>query len=192
MRNKWFFSVCIIALTILGIGLEQSTTPNQQLVLRVTNSQNSASPSQNTIALLKSQLENSNASNIKIEQFRDGSLILSYYSDLEIKEVKQLLENLLSSQNEDNSSNQYPNTYVLDVYNIQQSSDFDGIVGTLIESKYETTRATSLTGYAVLNKQFLERTYELNIPNSKCNSYKTVAWRNIRYSVPQVRAGPNV
>lgn len=195
MRNKWYLYTFIIALAILGISLEQNAVPNQEILIKFDTSQSSVHNTQDAIALVKSKLENVDVSNIKVEKLADGTLKLSYYSDLDVSEIQEIFSETSHSQAYTNTSDSYPtngNTdhFELDIYKIQDTSDFDGPTGHIIEPKSETTRATSFDTYAAFNNQQLREENSNTHTTYTLYRYNAIALKNIQYRIPQVRAGP--
>ncbi|WP_299148083.1 hypothetical protein [uncultured Dokdonia sp.] len=195
MRNKWYLYTFIIALAILGISLEQNTVPNQEILIKFATSQNNVHNTQDAIALVKSKLENVDVSNIKVEKLIDGTLKLSYYSDLEVSEIQEIFSETSNSQAYTTTPDHYPTDdgadyYKLDIYKIQDTSDFDGPAGHIIEPKSETTRATSFDTYAAFNNQQVKEENSNTHTTYTLYRYNAIALENIQYRIPQVRAGP--
>ncbi|ANH60302.1 hypothetical protein I597_1387 [Dokdonia donghaensis DSW-1] len=196
VRNKWYLYTFIIALAILGISLEQNAVPNQEILIKFTTSQNSVHNTQDAIALVKSKLENVDVSNIKVEELADGTLKLSYYSDLDVSEIQKIFSKENSSQAYTTTSDDYPTGeapaeyYELDIYKIQNTSDFDGPAGHIVEPKSETTRATSFDTYAAFNNQQAREENSNTHTTYTLYRYNAIALKNIQYRIPQVRAGP--
>lgn len=195
MRNKWYLYTFIIALAILGISLEQNTVPNQEILIKFDTSQSSVHNTQDAIALVKSKLENVDVSNIKVEKLIDGTLKLSYYSDLEVSEIQEIFSETSNSQAYTTTPDHYPTDdgadyYKLDIYKIQDTSDFDGPAGHIIEPKSETTRATSFDTYAAFNNQQVREENSNTHTTYTLYRYNAIALENIQYRIPQVRAGP--
>lgn len=195
MRNKWYLYTFIIALAILGISLEQNTVPNQEILIKFATSQNNVHNTQDAIALVKSKLENVDVSNIKVEKLIDGTLKLSYYSDLEVSEIQEIFSETSNSQAYTTTPDHYPTDdgadyYKLDIYKIQDTSDFDGPAGHIIEPKSETTRATSFDTYAAFNNQQVREENSNTHTTYTLYRYNAIALENIQYRIPQVRAGP--
>lgn len=195
MRNKWYLYTFIIALAILGISLEQNAVPNQQILIKFDTSQSSVHNTQDAIALVKSKLENVDVSNIKVEKLADGTLKLSYYSDLDVSEIQEIFSETSNSQAYTTTPDHYPTDdgadyYKLDIYKIQDTSDFDGPAGHIIEPKSETTRATSFDTYAAFNNQQVREENSNTHTTYTLYRYNAIALENIQYRIPQVRAGP--
>ncbi|WP_298352090.1 hypothetical protein [uncultured Dokdonia sp.] len=195
MRNKWYLYTFIIALAILGISLEQNTVPNQEILIKFATSQNNVHNTQDAIALVKSKLENVDVSNIKVEKLIDGTLKLSYYSDLEVSEIQEIFSETNNSQAYTTTPDHYPTDdgadyYKLDIYKIRDTSDFDGPAGHIIEPKSETTRATSFDTYAAFNNQQVREENSNTHTTYTLYRYNAIALENIQYRIPQVRAGP--
>ncbi|TVZ51951.1 hypothetical protein [Dokdonia sp. Hel_I_53] len=196
MRNKWFLSAFVIALAILGISLEQKDVPNQEILITFSTSQKGPNTTHDAIALVTSKLQSTGASNIKVEDLLDGTLKLSYHSKLDVSQIQNIFNEIIENKSYTSScKNSFPTEkstiyYELDIYKIQYSSDFDGPVGHIIESKSETTRATSFDNYAFISKQ---KAKEKNLYKAKTKAvhlYTALVIKNLQYKIPEVRAGP--
>jgi len=202
MKAKWRFTTFIIILTLLGIGLQQLSIPNQEIVVQFNNDNVSLTETQNTIAIVKKQLQDIGAENIKVYQGTNGILKITYHSDVDVVSIKKLLseENelalgltgILQKENPSNpSSNKKSNTYKLDVSKIQKNNDSEGDFNDLaLEIKPKIER--------VYYPDFYFYTAEISIPEKK-NIEKTayLAYSRISivldrslHNIPEVRAGP--
>jgi len=91
MKNKWYISALIFVLAIVGINLEQVSVPNQEIVLQFIDVEVSLHETQDVIALVKSQLEAVAVDNIKIQDLGNGTLKITYYSDIAVSEIKKIV-----------------------------------------------------------------------------------------------------
>lgn len=198
VRNKWFISAFIIALAIVSISLEQRTAPNQEIIITFSDTQTDPTQTEKAIALVKSKLSSLEADNIKVDQLDNGSLKVTYYSTIDVTEIKNKLSPTTSSQttyNLENNNSSLPGDkdlalYKLDVYKIQDSPDMGGAAGITIESKSEYTRSSSLKTYASLHK--LSESVTESKTQTAYNIHKRcdIAFINSFYNIPETRAGP--
>ncbi|GAA3637637.1 hypothetical protein [Flavivirga jejuensis] len=202
MKTKWYFSTLVITLTLLGICQERFSVPNQEIVMKFIYEEVSSGEVQEAIAVVKKQLQILGADNIQVGEKEDGSLKITYYSDVNVANIKKILSKGkdldigFASSNQDQEHSKFPSSenttgYNLDVYEIQKGTDGDSSLnGTLVvELKHEYDRFTNPFLYvgAVNSKerdQIVKVAYILrrNI---------AIAIDNISHNVPDVRAGPN-
>ena len=206
MKSKWHISILIIALTFLGVVNQQQQTsvPNQEIVLQFTNVEISAEKTQNTIAIVKKQLQNIGVSKIQVVEKEKGKLKITYYSDANVAIVKESLlkerelklNYTVSNESEKHQKLPLDNdaiSYNLDVYEIQNANDLHlGFDGFVIEQKTESDRLLIPNVYVPF----------IGIDERKINNSVKVAsksWRTIEiaidnhsYKIPEVRAGPLV
>ena len=193
MKAKWLISSLLISLTLLGFVYNQDTVePNQELVLYLSDSE-SIEDIDATILEVSQVLENFGAENIRVER-GEGSLTLTYFSDKDVESLKHLIsqEELTFSNEqstEDNESNSSASTHHFDIFEIQESFDFDANSdGFVLEPKSESDRYfnPSIGGVGqIQNDELLaiELTYTIGYINSIVQS-------SALYQIPDVRAGP--
>lgn len=204
MKSKWYISALILILTLFGaISQQQITVPNQEIVLQFTDASITSKDTQNTIAIVKRQLQDLGVSNIQVKETENGKLKISYYSDTDIASVKErfskeknlTLDYTFNNENEDSSKDPFDDkniTYNLDIYEIQNGSDVEwDLNGTsVVELKSESNRFSNPNIYAFINA------VEINESIEKV-AYKTyyniaIAIDNTSHKIPEVRAGPLV
>ena len=201
MRNKWYINALIFALVIVGINLKQVTVPNQEIALQFADTDVTLNDTQSTITLVKSQLEALDVYNIKIQDFGNGTLKITYYSEIAVSEIKEILlgEQRLTithtAQDADEEDSKPPSdkdvkSYQLDVYEIQETHDVADSNGTILESNAESIRFLTPDSSASINKQ-------LSKSRNKAEKLAYTTYRNIAvaiddssYNIPEVRAGP--
>lgn len=201
MRNKWYVSALIFALAIVGISLEQVSVPNQEIVLQFADLEVTLDETQDAITQIKSQLEALEVDNIQIQESGNGTLKITYYSDIDVSEVKKIfLEDIdlaisHTSYDFDKENTRLPSKedrkpYQLDVYEIQENIDIAGSSGNIVELKSEIIRFFTPDTYASISKQ-------RNEEKNKTEKLAYIVHRNIAiaiddasYNIPEVRAGP--
>ncbi len=201
MKNKWYISALIFALAIVGISLEQVSVPNQEIVLQFTDAEVTSHETQGAIAHVKSQLEAIDVDNIKIQELGNGTLKITYYSDIDVSEIKKIVtgeRNVAvdyTSYNTNKEDTKLPSekdtkTYQLDIYEIQDANDLVSSSGNVVELKSESIRFFTPDTYASINKLCSEG-------RNKAEKLAYIIHRNIAitiddasYTIPEVRAGP--
>ncbi|WP_034044358.1 hypothetical protein [Wocania ichthyoenteri] len=202
MKAKWYISALIIILTLFGaISQQQITVPNQEIVLQFTNTSITSQDTQNTIAIVKKQLQDLGVSNIKIKEEENGKLVITYYSDTDVASIKKtftkekniVLDYAFSNQNEDSSKLPFDEekiSYNLDVYEIQNGSDVEWDLNgvSVVELKAESNRFSNPNIYAFINAVEINKSIEKVAYKIHYNI--AIAIDNTSYKIPEVRAGP--
>lgn len=198
MKNNWFLSAFIIALAILGISLDNGTVANQEIIIQFSNAETTLDRSQNTLSLVKRQLETIDVDNVKIERLVNGALKVTYYSDIDVSAIKEIVTRALESELSNTvytADNGLPfekesETFQLDIYKIQEPNDLGGTANNIIEYKSQTTRSSSVKTYATLHK--IEIQEKSTTDKIAYNVYRDhpIALNNSSHKIPEVRAGP--
>ncbi len=205
MIKKWYISTFIIILTILGTVCEQQiTVPNQEIVLEFTDVELTSEVAQNTIAIVKKQLQDIGVENIQVNEQESGTLKITYYSDADVESIKKSFseENRLDiafvSHNQEDKSSEFPfeeNTisYNLNVFEIQNGNDvewgFNGIVLPEIKSKNDRFFEPNLYFYnSVIHLKELNHIVK---EAHKVSESIVIAINNTSHKIPEGRAGPN-
>lgn len=194
MNVKWYFSILLLVI-LLGVGNKQSSRPNQEIVLQFSDPNTSSAESQSTLVLVKEQLEQLGAINIKVVEDIKGKLKITYFSSLDITQIKSVLLNkhnfcLNVSNSKESTDSQSKTTFDLDIYEIHSSLNSNiNLEGTLaIEIKADAKRNYSLKLFSsLLNEQIG------TVPKSAvCKVYSSLVFYAFKtaYKIPEVRAGP--
>jgi len=199
MKIKWYIGALIIALTFLGVGQHQISVPNQEIVVQFVEDVSSDS-AQNAVDIVKKQLKHIGADNIIVSEDEEGKLKISYFSNLNVARIKNILskENqldlgIVDNQLEDDSnypSEENPNTYNFDVYEIQKESnsdwDFNGT--NILELKPDGNRFSKPKVFATINEIDVEES--ISKITFKVYYRIAIAIDNTSHKIPDVRAGP--
>ncbi len=204
MRAKWYVSTLIIVFSLLGIFREQISVPNQEIVLEFEYNKITTDDVEDVIAAVKKELHTLGADNINVGKQEDGKLRITYYSDVNVVNVKKILSEaevpgLVGIPfNQDQENEEFPFTgdhtigYNLNVYEIQKDIDGSGdLNGTLVtELKHEYDRSTHPNLYFFKiedddQDHILEVIYRVQRTIA-------IAIDTISHNVPDVRAGPIV
>ncbi len=204
MKIKWYWSTCVAILALVGFSLQQFSVPNQEIVVQFSTHEVAEQKATNTLAVVTKQLQTLGAENIQVYSQENGNLKITYYSDLEVAFIKNILakEEALSlgysSILKDHTSSDLPNPnpenpFKLDVFEIKQGEDKKGDFNSLaLELKPEIDRFFKTVVYfSVLNSAEKERD---RIEKVAYTSQYTVAVAidNTSYIIPDVRAGPRI
>lgn len=198
MKNNWFLSAFIIALAILGISLDNGTVANQEIIIQFSNTETTLDRSQNTLSLVKRQLETIDVDNVKIERLVNGALKVTYYSDIDVSAIKEIVTSALESELSNTvytADNGLPfekesETFQLDIYKIQEPNDLGGAASNIIEYKSQTTRSSSAKTYATLHKIEIQEKSATDKIAYNAHRDHPIALNNSSHKIPEVRAGP--
>lgn len=200
---RWYISALIIILSLLGVvDQHQVPVPNQEMVLQFTNTEVSSDDAQNTIAGITKQLHELGVDHILVSKGEEkGTLVITYYSDIDVAGIKDLLSNdakiALNKSNNDDGDSKLPikddtGNYNLDIYEIQKTSNSDwDLNGTHItELKPEGHRFSNPDAYPFIDTIDVSDIKE----HVAYSSYYdiTLSIDNTSYKIPEVRAGPLV
>lgn len=205
IQSKWYLSAALIFIAVLGsvIGQQHTHVPNQEIVLQFSNTNISSSDAQQTIAIVKKQLQHVGVANIHISEQEDGKMVISYYSDTNVARIKSILSNQKElalgfvSNKKTEQPLQLPSqnesvTYNLDVYEIQDGHNSVSNLGGKSAVELKSGQ------YRFLNPNFY-------IPTEQCYSdadaptlkikitfqrYIAIIKDNGLHKTPEVRAGP--
>ena len=193
MNRKWYFGALIIILTLFGASQENLVVPNQEIVLQFSSVSISSNEAQLTIANVKEQLETIGVSKVDIREEANGRLVISYFSDVTVANVKDSLLAVDYASNEDNQSD-FPkeHTYNLDVFEIIKSSDpgFGSTGKSIFEFKQDYDRFSNPNVFVSTSDiNDVENNVEVLVAY-KQNKTIAIAINNIPHQIPECRAGP--
>ena len=193
MNRKWYFGALIVILTLFGASQENLAVPNQEIVLQFSSVSISSNEAQLTIANVKEQLETIGVSKVDIREEANGRLVISYFSDVTVANVKDSLLAVDYASNEDNQSD-FPkeHTYNLDVFEIIKSSDpgFGSTGKSIFEFKQDYDRFSNPNVFVSASDiNEVENNVEVLVAY-KQNKTIAIAINNIPHQIPECRAGP--
>ncbi|MEZ4797441.1 MAG: hypothetical protein R2785_09750 [Flavobacteriaceae bacterium] len=203
MNLRRYIGALIIVLTFLGIVYQQQNRlPNQEIVLQFRDAKVSSVETQNTLALVKKQLQSLGANNIQVKNTAEGNLIITYYSASNVNYIKKnLTEDTTlvldyNINNQDNESSNFPienksTGYNLNVYEIQNRNnvDWNFVENSIQHLKSDNERLLNpnLFVFAIDSEDRVEHTFKVTY---KANRNIALAIKNLFQSTPEVRAGP--
>lgn len=200
VKNNWFLIAFVLVLAVIGIRLEQSLAPNQEILIQFSNTDVGQNHKQDAIALVTTELAALDIDDLRVEQLTNGTFKVSYYSSVDVIKIKEILSQAAAvvHQKEATPIDQdaplpFENdiaSYQIDIYKIQDGSDLGGTSSDLLESKSETTRSTSYKTYASIYKLQIEQKNKKDVTTYKRYSNARTALLNASYIIPESRAGP--
>lgn len=202
MNSKWFIGVVVIALAFLGISLEQTAIPNQEIVVQFHLDAVSTNDFENAITIVTEQLQSIGVEGVQVTKLLDGNLKITYYSTIDVARVKDLFskqENLLAGYSSFATNETTPYepfdsdivTYELNVSEIQTATDAAmGLHGSLVEFKSGNEWYVNPVVYLPSsNIDFAAHNTRENVARTQYEKV-TLGIDTSSYKIPEVRAGP--
>lgn len=202
MNWRWYFTGLIVALAFIGVSIEKSAVPNQEIVVQFNENSRSSDEAQQAISEITEQLKSIGVADVQVSEMLDGTLKVTYYSTIDIS----VIENLFNKQNkirlgdtafnETEDSSRIPfstdsNTYKLQVVKIQNDygSDlgFHGLPVEIKSIKDQYLNQILSLGSSEINFG-LKNTVEREV--GKNYHYVALSINNTSHKIPEVRAGP--
>ena len=180
--------------------MERNMLSNQEIVVRFTVDGFTQDKAHKAISEVKNQLQDAGVENIQIRELKDGGLKITYYSDLAVTEIQQILSDAdrdsqcpLDTPFEfpaDHSNKDFA-VYELSVYEIQGQSQIDiALEGSPVRVNQIKEHLYVLNSTAYTQALDLSARYEADkITLQICS--RAATFRTLHYySLPEVRAGP--
>lgn len=199
MKNTWYLLFLVFALAIVGISLDKSNGANQEIVLKFIEQAATDGETEDVIRFVKNQLKDVATGDIQIKKAQNGTLKISYHSDIEIVQIKAIFSEyseLVLDTNTASDELPIPSQedligFQLDVFEIQTAKDFAGAAGTVVEFKTESIRFFTPDVYGISERLVKEEDASTALAY---HTYNTIALAidDSFCTVPQVRAGPAI
>lgn len=153
MKAKWYVCTLLIVFTLLGTFHENISLPNQEIVLEFNDVEIAKEEVESTITDIKKRLIDAGASSIRVNKTKNSTLKITYYSGINVANIKQVLSkkgSLIANNTKENKdksnfpSQREPSNYNIDVYELNNDiniSNFDN--KSLLEIKYDPQRYTT-------------------------------------------------
>lgn len=201
MKTKLHFGLLVVLLAFLATFLEQTTVPNQQIVIQFSNEAHTTQDTENAIEAIQNKLQSIGATQIEIGQNNDGRLRITYHSNAEVTHIQNVLFNAedfkldyASTQNQPTNfpEERHTKNYELDVSEIKSSSDinwnFEGTRVTEVNQKTDHSNPIKVNSSA---KQFnAKQSNEIIKVAVALNTTVAIVTDHLSYKIPEVRAGP--
>ncbi|MEO8773459.1 MAG: hypothetical protein ABI263_05170 [Gelidibacter sp.] len=205
IQPKWYLGAALIFIAVLGsvLGQQQTTVPNQEIVLQFANQDISLDEAQQTIDIVEQELQRIGVAYIQVSEQEDGRLVISYYSKNNVESIKKLLstqkELALGFVSSDNNEKplQFPSkeksiSYNLDVYEIQDGHNSYSSLGgkCALELKSGQQRFVNPNFYLPTQEPFLVDIGPILKVDLSFQRHIAIAKDYRSHKIPEVRAGP--
>lgn len=199
MKMKLYIGALILVLSFAGIFHYKTSSPNQEILVQFNIGEISKEQSLDAIANIKLQLQALGVEDVQVRQTDDGKLRFTYFSPVDIVNIKKTLsegENLTVKDNvtgrEKLPTNKHSKNYNLDIYEIHQSTDGNqGSAGksvVIVKQDYDRFLNPNVCLYS--NEIVASETNLSDKLAYKVNTTVAIAIDNSSHTIPEVRAGP--
>lgn len=199
MKTKWYLSAFIVVLTLFGIVQNNTSSPNQEVIVRFDTQKVTSQQSQQAIDFVEKQLQAVGITNIKVEKLTNHQLKISYHSTVDVLVVKSIL-----SKTVDNTSvavnakdikghkKSGKKTVDFDVYEIQKSTQHDAnsTGKCVLVTKQDYDRSSNIHYSAFFGQNIEVLTFKAYAVGRSIASQNILAKYYKTYTIPEVRAGP--
>jgi len=200
---KWCFGALIIVFTLLGVYQNRISVPNQEIVLKFTDVNITSGEAENTIEIVKEQLQAIGINVLRVQELKDGQFKIAYYSTSDVASIKEILSNEknlkigFTSNNEDENSSHIPSknkskTYKLDIFEIHKSTDSEsGLDGKYVITLKQDYNRFYYPNDIVFNNDVDAKDANLNAELAfKLHFGIALTIDNSLGNIPEGRAGP--
>ena len=202
MSIKFFFGFLISMVSLLGLSLQQTSNTHQEIIIKYSDAKGITLETQNnTIAIVKKQLQKIGINYFKVSKDHQGHLKISYFSSLDTASIKKVLNegnyfalsylpNQNNKQTEDHSGTKSLNLR-LDIFKIPKTFENpienSGLVVQLLSKTDRYFIQDVFGGYSLFNNQYGCLTQQ--------NKFKYHSKQETKVDVEclktiQIRAGP--
>lgn len=200
MNNKWYISALIIIFAFIGgvATQEQNQLPNQEIVLQFSDASVTHDEAQLAITAVKEQLQSIGVHDIKVTDFEQGYLKITYFSKTDVASIKKILSKSVTLEISHDIPFEFPSSkneiaYNLEVYEIQNGNNhtlhLSGKFG--IEQKADNDRLSN-TNTVANCKPIAYIVFELNTKGAyRFQNHIGITIDHITHKIPEVRAGPD-
>ncbi|EDP72024.1 hypothetical protein FBALC1_13022 [Flavobacteriales bacterium ALC-1] len=193
--------IIILLLAFFGRYIEESSVPNQQIVIQFSDKDVAKEDANNAIEIVKKQLEIIGAKQIQIVQNDNGQLKITYYSDSDVKRIQNILSQeegyKFAYNSKEKSSTNFPKEksgkdYELNISEIQNNNDsnwdFERTEVVELNQKSEHSYNPKVNTSGEL--QNTEHNNSIVKVALQVNKSVVIVTDNTSYKIPEVRAGP--
>ncbi|AGC75548.1 hypothetical protein LX97_00242 [Nonlabens dokdonensis] len=197
---KWYISAFIALVSLFVVEQHSKEAPNQEIVVSFDSL--SDHQSQETKSFITSQLTQLGAENIVVVINENEQLIITYYSELPVYDIKSSLftiaddEELVNDLRIKESDQSIPSDenavdYQIDIYEIneQLSSGMDDDGKSYFEIKQDFSRGSQVH-FSFLQVSSLHKHDYLFATTCRVSSEVHLSLNAISFQIPEVRAGP--
>lgn len=197
MNVRWYISTLFLILIYWGGFQEPISTRNQEIVLEFFDTKTDQKNIESTSTDIQEKLLKIGVSNIKIQETENGTLKISYFSNVPIETIKVALAKdteLGSRHKSKNNKNNAPSSnYNIDIYQLTQEADLSNLDNKFIfEIKHNADRFTNNDNYAHARSFQINNTNQLFKTAYKANRKSPFSKDRTSHKEPEVRAGPYI
>ena len=199
MKLKWYFSLLLILSIFLGSIQENTFVPNQEIVLEFVDFKTAKKDIDNTIFNVKEKLLEAGATNILVQETKNGALKISYYSVVNVANIKEILSeghllglhNPSKKQQENFPFSKNTSTYNLDVYELSTDVEISNLdKNAVLEIKYDAQRFLTNQNFASLESAQVKEINKVFKTYYTFHKSLSIDKDNKPHCKPEVRAGP--
>lgn len=202
MNVKGYLSTLIIILSLFGINWAPATVPNQEIVVKFDDKEISFDKAQSALAVVKQRLERIGVKDIRVVEAADGRLKITYFSDIDVADVKRILAEgqelyiaSISHGEEDVPLKRPTNNddfgYELNVCEIQNYTDLHlDFQGYVLEPVPDTNSSVVPAQHFVATENSIEQRSAIDKVAFSVHKERALLIDNDSRKIPEVRAGP--
>lgn len=204
-QPKWYISAAFIFIAVLGgiLGKQQVTLPNQEIVLQFSDAHILFNDAEHTISIVEKELQRIGVTNIHVGDQEKGRLVISYYSDTNVENIKKLLSKkeelalgFVASDKKDKPVD-FPFkdqsiSYNLNVYELQDGQNSLVNLGgkCAVEFKSGNYRFINPNFYFPSEETLLVDSSQTSKVHIRFQRHLVIAKDYRSHKIPEVRAGP--
>lgn len=195
MQAKWYISTFFLLFIYFSGPQELVSIQNQEIMLEFVDAKINKKNIEKTITAVKEKLLKLGVTNIIIKTNKKGTLKISYYSAVDIANIKEVLTKqhklVLNQNSEDKENDNDSSNYSIDIYKLTGRTDNSNIHDQFVfEIKYNSDRFTTVNYLALAKNLEQHKTDQLYKTAYKVNKSNPFIKNRTSYKEPEVRAGP--
>jgi len=192
MRTKWYICTLFLIVAFFGAFQEKNTLPNQEIVLEFVDTTIKQDKIASTIANIKEKLLITGVQNITIQKTNTNTLVISYYSLVNIENIKAVFkESKLLANQTPLEKKQNDSEYNVNVYELSSTkSTSKPNDNCIFEVKFNSERFITSHSSIVLRISEINTANQFFKTKYKANKNKEFTQEQTSHTEPEVRAGP--
>ncbi|MDO1499873.1 hypothetical protein Q2T40_06995 [Winogradskyella maritima] len=193
MKLKWHLGLLIALLLVVGIHQNESQSPNQQIIVSVSETQDAS----DAIALVTKQLGAVGITELSISKSDSGQLTIAYYSQANVSSIEavlgqsDILELSTSERQSDESNTERFSVNVSQIYAQQvPAGSLDGVQVVEYKPGFEGHKIYDLDNEFSSNVVSFSGFQTASNLNNAYSNHEYVDDKS--YQIPETRAGPSI
>lgn len=199
MLKNWYIAIFAILLAGAGVGFVPFSVPNQEIVVQFSQ-EISDDDTEAAIAKVRTQLTKLGVADVQVVQRADGSLKISYYSEIDVSSIQEIfakqqsgLFNNTSHENSDIPFKEHTDVYQFTVSEIGSDSNADnGLNGLVFEVETKSNRFYPPDFTYATASNTTEKELKLDELSVCIYSKQAICITISSHLLPETRAGPLV